>query len=84
MGFPRGIQHVSEHHQIPNESSLHLKHLDIMDPKTNQVTTQSQGLAPSHPRDSDVALNHLPTAAGVRGEKIPEVFLLPLLEKAAL
>lgn len=84
MGFPRGILHVSEHHQIHHESSLHLKHLDIIDRKTNQVTAQSKGLAPSNPSDSDVALNHLPTAARVRGEKIPEVFLLPLLGKAAL
>lgn len=84
MGLPRGIQHGPEHHQIHNESSLHLKHLGIIGPKSNQVAAQSQGLARSNPSDSDVALNHLPTAAGVRGEKVPEFFLLPLLQKAAL
>lgn len=84
MGIPQGILHVFEHHQIHHENSLHVKHLDIIDPKTNQVTAQSKGLAPSNPSDSDVALNHLPTATRVRGEKIPEVFLLPLLREAAL
>lgn len=84
VGLPRGIQHGPEHHQIHNESSLHLKHLGIIGPKSNQVAAQSQGLARSNPSDSDVALNHLPTAAGVRGEKVPEFFLLPLLQKAAL